>query len=405
MMPTSSLISRALALVGLMLVGSPPGPVCLAFAEEEVGLLHAHTQQDQWYRQTQTGGGTAYQRGCRESLSTPLNPTSGSYGNMFAVRTKAGGPPVRITSLDFYTDRTYQVTYEVWTLDGPYDGNSLIDQGVWTQIAGGKVMGQGSARPTPIPENNFIPVDVEGNGGFRSFYVTLTTPDIRYREGAGTSDGQLTYADSSELTIYEGLGVIIYPKPTDLVNFMKPRNFLGSIHYTSAETCAPTPAPTARPALDPVLPLTPMPVEPYLQPVTTRVMYTFNLQYRTDLQEEEVMSTVDATVRDVLDGTMRQFGTGLNWLAEYHAFNVAGVLSFPVQGQEGEMKFDLSLHFDMVIILPHALPHILLTRPLFFVHAPLRYRLHTCPRFCLCGCCDNCNSLPFSCRSKAKCKA
>ena len=330
-MPTTSIIiAHALALVGLIFIGGLPGSVCLAFAEEEeVGLLHAHTQQEQWHRQTQTGGSTAFQRGCRDSLSTPLNPNSGSYGNMFAVRTKSGGPPVRITSLDFYTDRTYEVTYEVWTLDGPYDGNSLTDPGLWTRIAGGKVMGQGRTRPTPIPENNFVPVDVEGNGGFRSFYVTLTTPDIRYRTGAGTSDGQLTYADSSELTIYEGLGVILYPKPTDLVNFKKPRNFLGNIHYTSAETCAPTPAPTVRPA-------TPMPVEAYLPPVTTRVMYTFNLQHRTELKEEEVMATVDATVRDVLDETMRQFGTGLNWLAEYHAFDVAGVLSFPVQSQEGE---------------------------------------------------------------------
>jgi hypothetical protein len=77
-------------------------------------------------------------------------------------------------------------------------------------------------------------------------------------------------------------------------------------------------------------------------------MYTFNLQYSSDLQEEEVMSTVDATVRDVLDGTMRQFGTDLNLLAEYHSFNIAGVLSFPVQGQEGqegERRFDLSLQF------------------------------------------------------------
>ena len=332
----SLLISRALFLVGLILIGGPPSPACLALAAAEevvVGILHARTQEEQWHRQTQAGGSLAYQRGCRDSLSTPLNPSSGSYGNLFAVRTKSGGPPVRITSLDFYTDRTYQVTYEVWTLEGPYDGNSLIDQGVWTQIAGGKVIGQGSARPTPIPENNFIPVDVKGNGGFRSFYVTLTTPDIRYRAGAGTSDGQLTYAHSSELTIYEGLGVILYPKPTELINFMKPRNFLGNIHYISAETCAPTPAPTVLS----VVPPTPMPVEPYLQPITTRVMYTFNLQYKTDLQEEEVMSTVDSTVRDVLDGTLRQFGTDLNWLAEYHNFNVAGVLSFPVQSQEGEI--------------------------------------------------------------------
>ena len=126
---------------------------------------------------------------------------------------------------------------------------------------------------------------------------------------------------------------ILYPKPTELVNFMKPRNFLGNIHYISAETCAPTPAPTVLS----VVPPTPMPVEPYLQPITTRVMYTFNLQYQTELQEEEVMSTVDSTVRDVLDGTLRQFGTDLNWLAEYHNFNVAGILSFPVQSQEGEI--------------------------------------------------------------------
>jgi len=330
-----SAVSLLLALLGVVCINGPP--VCLALSGAAAAAGHTEAavgQQQQWHRQTQTNDNILYQRGCKDSLSTPLNPTSGSYGNIFAVRTKLGGPPVRVTSLDFYTDRTYQVTYEVWTLDGPYDSNSLIDQGVWTQIAGGKVMGQGSSRPTPIPEESFIPVDVEGNGGFRSFYITLTTPDIRYRTGAGTSDGQLTYVDSSVLSIYEGLGVILYPKPTDIVNFMKPRNFLGDIHYSSAETCAPTPVPTVRSTLKPVMPPTPMPVETYLQPVTTRVMYTFSLQYSADLQEEAVMSTVDSSVRGALDSTMRQFGTDLNWLAEYHGFNVVGVLSFPVQSQE-----------------------------------------------------------------------
>ena len=35
-----------------------------------------------------------YDDGCPDSLSTPLNPTSGSYGNVFSVRTVEGGPSV-----------------------------------------------------------------------------------------------------------------------------------------------------------------------------------------------------------------------------------------------------------------------------------------------------------------------
>ena len=80
-----------------------------------------------------------------------------------------------------------------------------------------------------------------------------------------------------------------------------------------------------------------MPVEPYSEPVTTRVMYVFSLQYSQDLQEEAVMSTVDSSVRGALDSMMRQIGTDLNRLAEDNSFDIIGVLSFPVQSQEGEM--------------------------------------------------------------------
>ena len=61
-----------------------------------------------------------YDNGCPDSLSTPLNPTSGSYGNVFSVRTVEGGPPVLVTSLDFYTDQTKMLEYEVYTLPGLY---------------------------------------------------------------------------------------------------------------------------------------------------------------------------------------------------------------------------------------------------------------------------------------------
>ena len=366
--------------------------VCLALLSEAAAAGDTPEATQKLHRQTQIYDNALYQRGCKDSLVTPLNPTSGSYGNVFAVRTKSGGPPVRITSLDFYTDRAYEVTFEVWTLDGPYDGESLLDPGAWTQIAGGKVMGQGSNRPTPIPENNFVPVDVEGDGGFRSFYVTLTTPDIRYSIGAGTSDGQLTYAESIELSIYEGLGVILYPKPTDMRNFKKPRNFLGNIHYTSAETCAPTLAPTA-----------PMPVEPYSEPVTTRVMYTFSLQYSQDLQEEAVMSTVDSSVRGALDSTMQQIGTDLNRLAEDNSFDIIGVLSFPVQSQEGEIDAEMSSHGPLALACSFLLHSACLTLIRFLLFSFID-RLYASTRVHMRRRRYNCYGPTFLYRPEAECK-
>ena len=61
-----------------------------------------------------------YDDGCPDSLSTPLNPTSGSYGNVFSVRTVEGGPSVLVTSLDFYTDQNKMLDYKVYTLPGLY---------------------------------------------------------------------------------------------------------------------------------------------------------------------------------------------------------------------------------------------------------------------------------------------
>ena len=271
-----------------------------------------------------------YDDGCPDSLSTPLNPTSGSYGNVFSVRTVEGGPSVLVTSLDFYTDQNKMLEYEVYTLPGLYKdlstgrSSSLGDISQWTLVASGRVMGEGSDRVTPIPRDEFLPVEIDGDGAFQSFYVTLTTPDIRYRPGTGSTDLREIYAATDELELIEGVGVILYPMPANVANFLAPRRFLGTIHYTSADTCppAPTPRPTPAPTRRPTAAPAPL--------ATTRVLYTFTMQHDANVDQENLLAGVDDVIESTLSRIMETTGTNLNSFADGDDLAVRGVVSFPV---------------------------------------------------------------------------
>ena len=58
-----------------------------------------------------TGGASGF-------LGTTLEAGSGSHGVIFDLVIAKGSPGVRVDSLDFYTDRTYELTFEVWTTKG-----------------------------------------------------------------------------------------------------------------------------------------------------------------------------------------------------------------------------------------------------------------------------------------------
>ena len=261
-----------------------------------------------------------YDNGCPDSLSTPLNPTSGSYGNVFSVRTVEGGPSV--------------LEYEVYTLPGLYkdvstgQSSSLGDISQWTLVASGRVMGEGSDRATPIPMDEFLPVEIDGDGAFQSFYVTLTTPDIRYRPGTGSTDLREIYAATDELEIIEGVGVILYPMPDNVANFLAPRRFLGNVHYTSADTCPPVPTPRPTPAPTPRPTTAPAPM------ATTRVLYTFSMQHDANVDQENLLAAVDDSIEKTLLRLMETTGTNLKSFADGNDLAVRGVVSFPVSSDE-----------------------------------------------------------------------
>ncbi|KAL7493291.1 hypothetical protein ACHAWT_002762, partial [Skeletonema menzelii] len=160
--------------------------------------------------------------------------TDGSYGVIFNMRTVINGPVVLITGLDFYTESTDFVGFELWSRLGSFKDSKGTYEG-WDLIASGVVKGAGYGRFTSIPENSFTEVSIPGRGGERAFYLTLNQMDLIYRAGeveSAESDKRVT-ASSPELEIYEGEAVLSYPfpDPTQEYLYRSPRLFVGAVQY------------------------------------------------------------------------------------------------------------------------------------------------------------------------------
>lgn len=200
--------------------------------------------------------------------------TDGSYGVVFNMRTVATGPVVLITGLDFYTESTEFVGFELWSRLGSFKGSKGTYEG-WDLIASGVVKGAGYGKLTPIPGNSFTEVSIPGRGGERAFYLTLNQMDLIYRASeveSAESDSRII-ASSSELEIYEGEAVLSYPFPDPSQEYLyrSPRLFVGAVQYDripckpfslygpvidlpceEIPTMNPTKSPTKRPTLQPI---------------------------------------------------------------------------------------------------------------------------------------------------------
>ena len=141
-----------------------------------------------------------------------------------------GSPGVRIDSLDFYTDRTYELTFEVWTIKGSVLNKPFPDLS-WEMISRATVQGQGKNELTPIPPNLFSPVTLDQSTPIRGFLIVLTTPDMRY-----TPDPNGKYApykSNNHFAIMVGDGVTSYPfRGNTQGATSKFRIFNGVVRYT-----------------------------------------------------------------------------------------------------------------------------------------------------------------------------
>jgi len=213
--------------------GKPsPGPTGLPTAEPS--LLPSALPSDQPSAQPSRALEQTIVTGSSQDLQLGGTTTS-SYGYLFNLRTKPTSPVVQITSLEFYTESTQSVNYEVWTREGSFKDFKGSYEG-WTLIAEGSVEGRGLGRYTQIPDDTFTPVSIRGGGGedgTRAFYITLDSKELIYKLGNGPDSDVDVHASSAELEVYEGEGVLTYPFPAvaEISYYRYPRQYLGTIHY------------------------------------------------------------------------------------------------------------------------------------------------------------------------------
>lgn len=165
-----------------------------------------------------------------ESISTDLHAETGSFGNMFDIGTDSSS--VLIESIDFYTDRTIDMKFHVWTKSGSHRGYEKCEE-CWTKVAEGSTRGRGKYASTPIPRELFTPVYVDANE-IQSFVVVLETPDIRYNLGISVEEVDTV---NDHLSIYTGTGVSQFPAFHSRGTYLSPRLWKGAIHYSADVEC------------------------------------------------------------------------------------------------------------------------------------------------------------------------
>ena len=203
---------------------------------------------------------------CDSILTTSYDDQLGSFGNMFDVVTHNAS--IKVHGVDIYTDVRTSVTYEIYTRVGTYkDGmpasgksNSIAANATnaenmlalnWTLVQQGNVTGSGSDRGTPI--RDFIPLTIPPVSR-QAFYVTLTTPDLRYQDISRVASdlraGDIYY-ENEDMEILVGASVGTYPA-THV--FFGPRLWSGAFLYNASYECpsgAPSDAPSFPPSIAP----------------------------------------------------------------------------------------------------------------------------------------------------------
>lgn len=212
--------------------------------------------------------------GCAKELQVSFEDNTGSYGYMFDVQSYL--EPVTIYGLEFHTDRTYDLHYEIYTLkDGFQYGTSGIN--LWTLIARGTVKGAGHGKGTAVRDEDFASVDLEP-GSTQGFYITLDSEDLRYRNSK--SDVGSVFIKNDHIAVTVGAGVGEFPLAN---NFYYPRVWNGRVLYRTATTC---PSEDTTDERDPV--------------PSTSVRYNYVVRYPDDWTDDAFYKEISETTEVAL---------------------------------------------------------------------------------------------------------
>jgi len=161
-----------------------------------------------------------------DTLVTPLNGTTGAYGSIFSVTSKE--ETLEITTLSFHTDFSGgNVTAIVYTKIGDFVGYEN-DPSAWKRISQSTFRGSGSGHGSTISKDEFesvllYPMETA------SFYVTLTTADLRYSRPDTLELGD-KIVSNRYLDVNAGYGLADYPFASEFFIY-SPRLFNGIVHY------------------------------------------------------------------------------------------------------------------------------------------------------------------------------
>jgi len=157
-----------------------------------------------------------------KSLETTYEGINSTKGVMFDVMT---WDEIQVTSLDLHISTTSDVFYEIYTKAGTHVEHEKSVY-LWSIVSSGKIQGRGEFVKTPIPQESFLAVTIPRNS-VQSFYVTLTTSDLRYSSGIIKGNDYI----NADLLIQGGVVVSEYPFG---FSTMEPCIWNGAIHYTTA---------------------------------------------------------------------------------------------------------------------------------------------------------------------------
>jgi len=167
-------------------------------------------------------------------LLTNYDGGTGAYGSMFTVTAKE--EPISITSLSFHTDNSAgNVTAIVYTKGGNFVGYEH-DYSVWRKISKSTLQGSGAGHGSMIEPDNFESVLLFPHETI-SFYITLTTADIRYGRDENAILGK-PVASNDFLDLNAGVGLADYPFATEFFIY-SPRIFNGMVHFRTGSSCLP----------------------------------------------------------------------------------------------------------------------------------------------------------------------
>ena len=252
---------------------------------------------------------------CDGVIETTFLDTIGSYGSMFDVFVPSESNStsllsklsngVVITSMEIYTDVDFDVRAEVYTRPGSFE-NGMSDLSGWSLIAAGSLKGAGSYQGTLIPPELWFRNVTIAPGSVSSFYVTLTTADLRYTKVDEVEVEKALTSSDDYLEIRVGVGVADYPLGT---TFYGPRIWNGRLYYRTVgdgSECHLTSARTDEPTISLTIPLTLQPTDAPTVPSFRIIVvtYTYYVEHPAYVSRTQLFRDVDKAVHNAVSGFM-----------------------------------------------------------------------------------------------------